>query len=269
MRGPGRSSGFTLIELLVVIAIIALLTALLLPTLAAARSRAGRIVCLNNQRQLLLTFAFYSEDHGGSVPGNSGGPMAILRRHWVQSTIHGANPGFTDPGALTDGRVATFAPYLKVPAVYRCPADRASYAVGVKKLGKVRSYSMNEAINSFPALPRELTEGHHLGVSSYQRIGDILQPSQTMVFIEVEFPSICWTYFDVPPDSGKDAFHAPGALHSRGSVVSFGDAHAEHHRWKAPSTGRLFESGAHPAQLDAADARWLRRHAHHGLGDQE
>ncbi|NUM53306.1 MAG: DUF1559 domain-containing protein [Candidatus Hydrogenedentes bacterium] len=60
--------GFTLVEVIVVIAIIVILAALILPVLARARESARRSVCVNNLRQLGLTFQMFSSESDGLLP---------------------------------------------------------------------------------------------------------------------------------------------------------------------------------------------------------
>ena len=60
--------GFTLIELLVVVAIIAVLVAVLLPAMQAARNQGLRISCSSNLKQVHTAFRMYLDDNGGSYP---------------------------------------------------------------------------------------------------------------------------------------------------------------------------------------------------------
>jgi prepilin-type N-terminal cleavage/methylation domain-containing protein/prepilin-type processing-associated H-X9-DG protein len=71
MRVPATKqnpNAFSLIELLVTIALIAILAALLLPTLASARKKAHTVSCQNNLRQLSVSTFLYCQDNNDYLP---------------------------------------------------------------------------------------------------------------------------------------------------------------------------------------------------------
>lgn len=89
---------FTLIELLVVISIIALLIAILLPALSAARESGRQIQCLSNVRSLGQAFVTWQVDSNYvdfPYPGPTTAPTS--RFHWVVGLI---DYGFEEPMRL-------------------------------------------------------------------------------------------------------------------------------------------------------------------------
>ena len=67
-RGAG---GMTAIEMLIVVAVLAVLAALLMPAINAARQRAAATRCQNNLRQLGLAIRQYMNDNNNDLPPHS------------------------------------------------------------------------------------------------------------------------------------------------------------------------------------------------------
>lgn len=99
--------GFTLIELLVVVAIIAILMAILLPSLQRARDQAKGSVCLSNLHQLALATHYYAGDNQDRLP-----------------YIVGANNGGANAPFYQYHTLFNFWPYLKDLKIFICPSAK-------------------------------------------------------------------------------------------------------------------------------------------------
>jgi prepilin-type N-terminal cleavage/methylation domain-containing protein len=83
--GMGRRRGFTLIELLVVISIIALLMAILMPSLQRSREQGKTVVCQSRLKQWGLVFSMYTGDNNGYFHRGHRG-SADLPGAWYNAT---------------------------------------------------------------------------------------------------------------------------------------------------------------------------------------
>jgi prepilin-type N-terminal cleavage/methylation domain-containing protein len=108
----GPAKAFTLVELLIVIAVIAILAALSLPVVGAAKHKSQRTTCLNNLRQINFGVLMYCDDSHDSSPY----PASTASSSVFPSLFSGYK-------ALMKSYVGLNGPSSPQDKLFQCPAD--------------------------------------------------------------------------------------------------------------------------------------------------
>jgi prepilin-type processing-associated H-X9-DG protein/prepilin-type N-terminal cleavage/methylation domain-containing protein len=162
-----KRRAFTLIELLVVIGVIALVAAILLPSLSQAKFSARRIACVSNLRQLGIASQIYWDENDGLSFWYSYGSTNGGKRYWFGWLEDGA-----EGARRFDPAQGVLWPYLQGRGVELCPSLRHDAPhFKAKAIGAAYGYGYN----------LHLAGG---ALNPAAQIGRVARPSDTALFAD-------------------------------------------------------------------------------------
>jgi len=212
-----RTNGFTLIELLVVIAIIAILMAILIPTLNRAREQGKRAVCLSNLKQMMLAWMMYADENDDRV----------VRTRAIQDKAS-PDQGWVGWQYLDESKEQQFEnikrgllfKYIKDVKAYRCPVASSYEGLRTYCVACVWNNGFNRGRASI------------YGAQKNQIImtrSSVKHPALRMVFADTvgsDQDAMYSVMYNVP-----EWRNTPNWRHGGGCNFSFADGHVEFWKW--------------------------------------
>ena len=263
-------NGFTLIELLVVIAIIALLLAIIIPSLKTVKQMAQGTVCMAHLRGMSMAFYLYAEDNDSKVAIANQGFDGQGSRRWVgrpqdnsgTNTNHNSTIAEKENGIMK----GSLFPYVDTVKAYHCAGDRR-YRVSIGgsggNKGPYRSFAMPDTIGTLEEIPNgsgnwvplEYTvtsdvTGAQYKIKAIIKYSNFKTPGDKYIFVEENYTHRSGTAGSNPPDAGynggvwsfwhQDAYEAwwdPLApWHNDRTNLGYADGHGEKLVWKDKRT---------------------------------
>jgi hypothetical protein len=155
-------------------------------------------------------------------------------------------------------------PYVKNPAVFKCPADKSQVKLFGRIYSRVRSLSMNGWVGTMTR-----TWNDYNNAIQFKKMNEIVRPS----------PSMLWVMIDEREDSINDGWFAtdygsyvsgpgswyivdyPASYHNNAGGLNFADGHSEIKKWVDPRTTPFVKTGEliplNVPSPNNPDAGWL------------
>jgi len=243
---PHRGRGVTLIELLVVMGMIALLTSILLPSMAGARASAHRVLCSTNLAQVVRADLYYADENDNSFcPGALDFGKNLHRWHGTRTNTHEA----FDP---TDGPLT---PYLGENGLIRqCPAfpveEIVKHGDDFERGAGGYGYNNRYIGMQVPYTP----ESHRSGVQTHQ----VKRPAETVMFADTAFAAnslIEYSFVEPRFHPEYPLFRTDPSIHFRhrgAANVGWVDGHVD-----SQMMTFTWKSGMYPADPKRYDIGWF------------
>ena len=219
-----KKGAFTLIELLVVIAIIAILMAILMPSLRIAREQGRSIVCRSNVKTLTLAWLVYKDENDSRLcnANTPSGNYDEKMGYWVVMPPNAGNSSLEEKKEYIKKGVLW--PYVRQIDAYRCPSDKRNNSPGHKFA--FRTFSIAGGLNGVGA------DGTGWEIKACLRYSDIKSPATKYVFTtECDPRGYNMNSWVIQPKSRRwvDPF---ATWHRRNSsTLGWADGHVDTNRW--------------------------------------